>query len=563
MLKFNDLYSYEYDKMDKTCPLASYPFPNFKRESYKCLNGIWNYKITKDPKDLSNITGEILVPFPIESNASMVNIKLKKNEFIIYKTTFHLDKEFIKDNTFIHFLGIDQKYYIILNGEKSEVVEPLNFPTKIDVSNSIKEENELIVVVKDNLDPIYPLGKQSKKPKGIFYTPFSGIYYPVFIESVNNNYIKDIKVATTLNSLKLFIDTDANEINVVIKDNGKVIVDEIINTHTKEFIISNPILWSLDNPHLYDLEVSTSTDKITSYFGLRTIELKNNKVYLNGEKVFLNGVLDQGYYPEGIITPVTYKQLEDDITTMKELGFNTLRKHIKVEIPYFYYLCDKHGMLVLQDFVNNGKYSFFKLTALPTIGMQKINDKHLNRNKTQRENFIKSGKKLINYLSNHPSIVGYTIFNEGWGQFDSNRVYNEFKTLYPNLIFDTASGWFRGAKTDMDSYHWYFGNIENLKTVNHPVFLSEFGALCYKYKDHCYGNRNVIGYTYFDTLEDLQTAFNTLFEEKIIPYKDMLIGSIYTQLSDVEEEDNGLLTYDRKLLKFNKEKVQEILKKLK
>ena len=195
--------------------------------------------------------------------------------------------------------------------------------------------------------------------------------------------------------------------------------------------------------------------------------------------------------------------------------------------------------------------------------MQKINDKLINRNKVQRENFIKGGKQLIEYLSNHPSIVGYTIFNEGWGQFDSEAVYKEFKSIYPNLIFDTTSGWFRGATTDMDSFHWYFGNLEKLKDVDHPVFISEFGALCYKYKDHCYGDRNVIGYTYFDTLEILENEFVTLYEQKIIPYKDKLIGTIYTQLSDVEEEDNGLLTYDRKVLKLNKEKVQEVLSKLK
>jgi beta-galactosidase/beta-glucuronidase len=563
MLNFNKLYSNEYEKMDKNCPLSEYPFENFKRDSYKSLNGIWNYKTTKNPNDLSNIEDKILVPFPIESNASLVGKKLNKGEYIVYKTNFKLDNSFIKKNTFLHFLGVDQTYHIILNGIKYNEVIPLNMPTKIDVSSSIKEDNELIVVVKDNLEAIYPLGKQSKKPKGIFYTPFSGIYYPVFVESVDDDYIENIKISTTLTSVKLHVDTKATNINIVIKDKDNIIINEMIDTNTKEFFIPKPILWTPDNPHLYNLEIKTSSDSITSYFGLRTIELKDGFVYLNNEKIFLNGVLDQGYYPEGIITPVTYKQLENDIITMKELGFNTLRKHIKVEIPYFYYLCDKHGMLVLQDFVNNGKYNFFFLTALPTIGMQKFNDKVLNTNKIQRENFITGGKNLIEYLSNHPSIVGYTIFNEGWGQFDSNSVYEEFKNLYPNLIFDATSGWFRNSKTDMESYHWYFKNLDKLKTVENPVFISEFGALCYKYKDHCYGNRNVFGYTYFDTLEILEDEFIKLYEEKIIPYKDKLIGTIFTQLSDVEEEDNGLLTYDRKIIKINKDKVKEVLNKLK
>ena len=290
--------------------------------------------------------------------------------------------------------------------------------------------------------------------------------------------------------------------------------------------------------------------------------MQDGLIYLNNKKIFLNGVLDQGYYPEGIITPVTYDSLKFDILTMKELGFNTLRKHIKVELPYFYYLCDKYGMLVFQDFVNNGKYSFFIDTALPTIGLQKKNDKIIHTNKLERKNFITGGELLIKYLSNHPSIIAYTIFNEGWGQFDSNNVYHHFKALYPNILFDSTSGWYRVADTDMDSYHWYFKNLDKLQKVDHPIFLSEFGALCYKVKDHAYGSDEVFGYTYFPTIPDTEQAFVDLYEQKIIPYKDKLIGTIYTQLSDVEEEDNGLLTYDRKVLKFNKETIQRVLKKL-
>ena len=248
---------------------------------------------------------------------------------------------------------------------------------------------------------------------------------------------------------------------------------------------------------------------------------------------------------------------------MKDLGFNTLRKHIKVELPYFYYLCDKYGMLVFQDFVNNGKYNFFIKTALPTIGLQVKCDKFDHMNKLGRSNFIKAGEEVIKYLHNNPCIVGYTIFNEGWGQFDSKNVYKHFKELYPSLIFDTASGWYRGAPTDLDSYHWYFKNLDKLAKVDLPVFLSEFGALCYKVENHAYGDRFVFGYTYYPTIEDTEKAFVSLFENKIIPYKDKLVGCIYTQITDVEEEDNGLLTYDRKVFKLNKDVVKKVLAKLK
>ena len=562
MKKYNDLYTDEYEKLDKNCPLSEYPFPAFKRDSYICLNGIWKHKITKNELDLNNINDDILVPYPIESKASLVQKRLNKGEFIIYKKEFILDKSFIKDFTFLHFLGIDQQYHIILNGQKFDWITPLNFPTKIDVSKCIKEHNELYVIVKDDLDYRLPLGKQSKKPKGIFYTPFSGIYYPVFIESVNAGYIESLDIKTTMSSVTLNINSTSTEFNISIYDGNNLIIDRTINNKTVTFNIDNPILWDPNNPHLYDIKLSTKNDSITSYFGLREIKMQDGLIYLNNKKIFLNGVLDQGYYPEGIITPVTYDSLKFDILTMKELGFNTLRKHIKIELPYFYYLCDKYGMLVFQDFVNNGKYSFFIDTALPTIGLQKKNDKIIHTNKLERKNFITGGELLIKYLSNHPSIIAYTIFNEGWGQFDSNNVYHHFKALYPNILFDSTSGWYRVADTDMDSYHWYFKNLDKLQNVDHPIFLSEFGALCYKVKDHAYGSDEVFGYTYFPTIPDTQQAFIDLYEQKIIPYKDKLIGTIYTQLSDVEEEDNGLLTYDRKVLKFNKEIIQKVLKKL-
>lgn len=563
MPKFNKLYTNEFEKLDYDNPLSEYPFPQFRRESYFSLNGRWGYQIVKRINELKEAYDEIIVPFPIESNASLVGKRIKKNELIVYKKNFSLPKDFIKKNTFIHFLGVDQSYYIIINGNRLEDIIPLNMPTKIDISKYVQEDNELIVVVKDNLDPIYPTGKQSKKPKGIFYTPFSGIYYPVFIESVEDEYIKSLKINTTLNSINLKIDSDSKEFEIVIKDRNEIVHNKKYYENDITINIDNPKLWDVDNPNLYDLEVKTKADIIYSYFGLREVKLVDGLIYLNNKRVFLNGVLDQGYYPEGIVTPVTYDSYKIDILSMKELGFNTLRKHIKVELPYFYYLCDKLGMFVFQDFVNNGKYNFIIKTALPTIGRQVKSDRFDHKNKKGRANFINAGEQLIEYLSNTPSIVGYTIFNEGWGQFDSKNVYKHFKELYPNLIFDTASGWYRGAPTDLDSYHWYFKNLDKLQTVDHPVFLSEFGALCYKVNGHAYGDRFVFGYTYYPTIEATEKAFIELFEEKIIPYKDKLIGTIYTQLVDVEEEDNGLLTYDRKIFKFNKEVIKKVLSKLK
>lgn len=561
-MKNNYIVSKEYNNINYNNPLNEYPNPQFKRESYYSLNGKWNYKITKNKYDLNNIDKEIIVPYPIESIASKANIKLNKNEFIIYNKKFNLDKNFIKENTFINFLGVDQEFSVIINDNLINNVMPLNNPIKLDISKYIQENNEIFVIVKDNLDYHLPLGKQSKKPKGIFYTPFSGIYYPVYIESVDNGYIEDIKIATSLNSVFLEVSTTSDEYEIIIKEQDKIIYNSLCTNKDITINIKNPILWDTNNPFLYDLIIKTKTDCISSYFGLREIKLINEKFHLNNKEIFLNGLLNQGYYPESIITPPTYQLLEYEIKLVKELGFNTLREHIKLDLPYFYYLCDKYGILVLQDFINNGKYNFLTQTALPTFGLSKKNDKRMNNNQTQRMSFINCAENIINNLYNHPCIVGYTIFNEGWGQFDSDNVYNYFKNKYPNLIFDSTSGWFIQSNSDLNSYHWYFKNLSNLETTKKVIFLSEFGALCYKYKNHCYSDKKVFAYTYFDSLEELEKAYIDLYKNKIIPYKDKLCGCIYTQFTDIEEEDNGLITYDRKILKINKDIIIKLNKQL-
>ncbi len=549
-----------YREIDNVFLYEENPFPLLKRDNILPLNGKWKVKISKDIS-LNNINDDILIPFPIESKASMIEKRLNKNEYIIYKKEFKITDDFINDLTFIHFLGVDQKYKIILNDLEYDWVTPLNLPTKIDVSKSIKNDNVLYVIVMDNLDYVYPLGKQAKKPKGLFYTPFSGIYFPVFIESVNYGYIENIKLKTDLKGVNIDIISSSLNFDVEIKDMDTTIYQNKHNTLSFRIDIDNPKLWDINNPFLYKLIIKTDKDSIESYFGLRQIEMVDGFVYLNNKKIFINGVLDQGYYPEGISTPISYDDYEFDILAMKNLGFNTLRKHIKVEMPYFYYLCDKHGMLVLQDFVNNGKYSFFTLTALPTIGFKNRNDKKMNKNITQRSNFIAAGDGLIKSLENHPCILGYTIFNEGWGQFSSDKVYTLFKDNYNDILFDSTSGWFIKNKSDFNSLHLYFKNIDKLNKLD-KVFISEFGALCYKDIDHAYSNKRVFGYKYFNSLDDVMNEFENLYINKILPYKDKLVGAIYTQLSDIEEEDNGILTYDRKKYKLDVNKVKQIMKKI-
>lgn len=558
-----DLKTPEYDLLNHTCPLSEYPRLQFKRLSYLSLNGEWDYLISKNSDLNQEFEGKILVPYCLESKNSMVSKCLKKGELIIYHRTFSAHKDFIKDYTFINLMGIDQEFDLYLNGDKYGHYIPLGLPTKIDISKSIKEDNEIYIVVKDDLDLTIPYGKQVRKQHGMWYTSVSGIYYPIYLESVEKGYIKNIKIDTTLDSVTFDVESENMNLDVLIKYQDEIIYEgKLINK--QEIKLSKIYLWDVDNPNLYDVEIKNANDSITTYFALRKIEMIDGFIYLNNKKIFLNGVLDQGYYPEGIYTVSDYSSYLKDIQTLKKLGINCIRKHIKIEMDYFYYLCDKYGMLVLQDFVNNGKYSFIRDTALPTViyGI-KLNDKKRHKNKVQRQNFIKHGEGVLNYLYNHPCIVGYTIFNEAWGQFDADAIYEHFKNLAPNTLFDATSGWFKQSKSDFESHHIYFKDInKRIKNIDKPVFVSEFGGYSYKIKEHSFNLSKTYGYRLLNSKEEYERDLIELYRNQILKNKDRLVGCIFTQTSDVEDETNGFMTYDRKVLKVDSLEFMNLMKKI-
>lgn len=547
-------------KLNKECPLNEYPRPSFVRDSYLCLNGEWDYCTTYD-KNSRTYEGKILVPYCIESLNSGVQKSLKKDEFLIYHRTFNVDKNFIKDITILNILGIDEEFEVIINNYTLPYQVSVCLPIRLDISNYIKEgENDIIIICKDNLKKELPQGKQVRKPKGMFYTAVSGIYYPLFIESYASNHIESIKITPTLSSITLEVDTQ-DEYSITIYDKEEIIYKNKTKKFINEIEISSPHLWSIEDPFLYKIELSTKDDTITSYFGLRTVKIIDQKVYLNNKEIFLNGLLDQGYYPEGIYTVSSYDSYEKDIVTMKELGFNMLRKHIKIELPYFYYLCDKHGMLVMQDFVNNGTYKYIHDTVLPTIGFQTFKD---NKGKSliEHEMFIKHATEVINYLYNCPSVIAYTIYNEGWGQYKADETYNLLKPLDKTRLYDATSGWFRQKFSDFESRHIYFKNItKKLSKEDKKIFLSEFGGYIYKIPENSFNLKNTYGYKLLDTQEEFEKEFFNLYEE-IISNKDKLVGTVYTQVSDVEDETNGLFTYDRKVLKLDKNKTKNLMDRL-
>lgn len=326
-----------------------------------------------------------------------------------------------------------------------------------------------------------------------------------------------------------------------------------------------PRLWTPEEPWLYPIKIQTTTDCVESYFALRTIEVQEidgkPRVCLNGQPVFLHGVLDQGYFTDGLYLPGEPAEYLRDIRRMKELGFTLLRKHVKIEPEIYYYACDREGMLVMQDMVQNGGYNWFLDTALPNAGLKRRPDRLPGR-KLQKEIFEQHMKDTLEQLYNHPCIIAYTIFNEGWGQFDSDRLYRICRKQDATRLFDSTSGWFSQQESDFDSVHAYFRN-RKLHGGIRPLLLSECGGYARRISGHLYQESADYGYGKTDSEEDLTRRMEKLYEEMVLPsIPEGLCGCIYTQLSDVEAEINGLYTYDRRICKVDTGRLQEIARKI-
>ena len=525
-------------------PWDIYPRPRLRRDSYVNLNGQWDFSA-------EDFCGKILVPFCPESLLSGVSRHFWEGELLTYRRNFTLPENFNRGRVLLHIGAADQQLKCYVNEKEVGTHFGGYLPMTFDITDALAEENALKILVKDDLrDRSYPYGKQTLKRGGMWYTPVSGIWQTVWLESVPKTYIENITTENRGYSVK---------ITVTPKQPGKVVVPELGEFPLVEGEVTltpeNPHLWSPEDPYLYDFSVVTDTDQADSYFAIRSIESKivNGipRLLLNGKPYFFHGLLDQGYWPDGIYTPAAPECYADDILAMKKLGFNTLRKHIKVEAQEFYYQCDKLGMLVFQDMVNNGKYSFFRDTALPTIGLQKLPDKHLHTDPKTRGVFLHMAQETVEHLKSHPSIVYWTIFNEAWGQFHSDLVYELFRSWDPTRIIDATSGWFRRKKSDVESLHIYFNVWHRLRPhKTRPLILSEFGGFALPVENHLFNPEKSFGYKSCKDLADYQKSVEELYRSRILPAIGKgLCGAIYTQVSDVEDEINGMLTYDRKINK--------------
>ncbi|MBQ8846744.1 MAG: hypothetical protein IJ006_06340 [Lachnospiraceae bacterium] len=556
---------------------------------------------------------DICVPFPPQ--APLSGYEGDVGTRLCYEVSFVLPENFTKDRVLLHFGAADQVAEVWVNGHCVGTHEGGCLPFFFDITEVILRagENRLEVKVTDELSKVYPYGKQSKTPGGMWYTQVSGIWQTVWLENVPERYIEEVRLTPDSEGVTVKISgnvvcgmTENGEITeaalearerTTIPENGTreleagdgfTVIIDLGNNETLTGTFSRtegyirlagrcsdsgtpvkPKHWTTDAPHIYTAKIRLGEDEIETYFALRTFGQERIdgrlRLTLNGEPVFLHGLLDQGYYPEGIYLPCCEEEYERDILRMKELGFNMLRKHCKVEPEWFYYYCDIHGMLVLQDIVNSGGYSFVRDTALPTVGFRKRRDN--GRAKTEDEKkrrafFEQHMKDMIAHLYNHPCVVGYTIFNEGWGQFEADRMYEIAKKSDPLRWFDTTSGWFAKKKSDFDSRHVYFRN-KKLTGKEKPLFLSECGGFSYQIKEHCYSSDKSYGYGTCGSVAELTERIVGMYRKMVLPaIAEGLCGCVYTQVSDVEEEINGLYTYDREVCKVDKEAMRRLAEEL-
>ena len=540
---------------------VSHPRPQMKRKEYCVLSDGW--ELNSRP---------IRMPFPPQSELSGYDGEI--GEVLEYECKFRVPDGWKGGRILLHFGAVDQIAEIRLNGIEVGRHEGGYLPFSFDVTEILLgdraaelTESCLKLTAYDTLSHDYPYGKQCKKPHGMWYTPVSGIWQQVCLEHVPEVHVEKMVMKPSLDGIEMKVSCNqpTESVQVCIElPNGRRLETESADGNF-DIKIPHPHLWTPEDPYLYDMTITAGDDSVQSYFALRTIDIRKvggaNRVCLNDAPIFLHGVLDQGYFKDGIFLPETEEGYDGDILRMKELGFNLLRKHIKVEPEYFYYACDRLGMLVMQDMVNNGSYSFVRDTALPTVGFKKRSDRSMNRSQKVRDVFRRHTGETIDHLYNHPCIVAYTIFNEGWGQFCADEMYDMIKKLDETRLVDATSGWFAQTKSDFDSEHIYF-RLKKLRPKERPLFISECGGYQYMVKGHFFGEKEY-GYGACKDSGELTARIEEMYEKMILPYvADGVCGCIYTQLSDVEGEINGMYTYDRQVCKVDQKRMQMLAEKL-
>lgn len=574
------------DSVNYDCPLPEYPRPQLERKDWQNLNGRFEYAITDlDENFPEKYDGEIIVPFAPECYLSGVGKTIEPDNYLWYRKRFVLKDFFKNKNVILNFGAVDWKCKVYIN--RTLVTEHTGgyVPFSVDITPYITDgENELIVRVFDPTDANWQdRGKQVRKSVGFWYTATSGIWQTVWLEPVSDIYVKKLKITPDIDKSCVNITTDFvgnATIKAVVKDGDTVIFAGEIERENAQIKIKDMKTWSPEDPFLYDIAIALCGesgnvyDVVSSYFGMRKFSIGYDdkripRLYLNNKPYFQNGLLDQGYWSDGGLTAPCDEALIFDIKAMKDLGFNMLRKHIKVEPHRWYYHCDRLGMIVWQDMVCGAeKIDNFVVGFLPNIGITKLNDSNYKLFRVAPEECRREHEKAvyetIDNLYNFPSIGCWVPFNEAWGQFDAKRIGQEVKAYDPTRIVDHASGWHDQGGPELNSEHRYIVPVTLRKDSSRPFVLSEFGGYSRKIDGHMWNPSKSFGYIMFRNKNSLTNAYRRLFEHQIIPkIKKGLSATVYTQVSDVEFEVNGIFTYDRELLKIDEDTIKKINSKMK
>ena len=572
-------------ELNKEMPLNEYPRPQLQRDSFINLNGQWDYAIYPESEAFGGYQGKITVPFSPECILSGVERRVLPEDVLYYRRKFSFNKS--GERVFLHFGAVDYECEVSLNGRALGGHKGGYFPFSFDITDAvINGENELCLAVRDPSETgSQASGKQTSKRGGIWYTPQSGIWQTVWIEELPQNYISGLRLTPDIDNGVLFVQLELcgerAPVTLTVLDRNEKIAGVSTTGSSASIKMNSFKLWSPESPYLYQLEISFGKDRVQSYFGMRKFGVikdgEFSRFMLNNKPYFHNGLLDQGYWSDGMYTAPSDEALIYDIKTAKELGFNMLRKHIKIEPLRWYYHCDRLGVLVWQDMINGGgPVNQLSAAVLPAAQLAlcskkagRLSDTRENyklfsrEDKKGREEYYTDALRMISSLYNCVSLCMWVPFNEGWGQFDAARVCEFFRRHDKTRTIDHASGWHDQGTGDVNSFHIYFTPFvfpKLTKDDDRVTALTEFGGYSMQTEGHVFNTEKFFGYRKYSEKSALQRAIRHLYLDRIAPLikKKGLSALVYTELSDVEDETNGFLSFDREVLKVDADFMREI-----